>query len=363
VADVDRIAVFDRAGRKVLLQSPPSVGGPAWASDDALWFSGGETMRTKSVWWGKLGHPPREIYRGAGSLNMNDASSDGRLLLTHGSDRLGVRAKPPGEQGERDLGVFSWTWAVDLSADGSQALLLEADSPRRPGALAYVGPTRGGSSVLLGEGTPMALSPKGAWALVASRDLRPRFVLTPTGPGEPHTLPLDRFDKIGAPWFLGEGQLVVDAEGGGRRSGSYVLDLPGGEPRPVTPEGITAIRGSHGDGAVIGVAPDGTLARYPLQGGDPQPLAARLPPGSIPLRVSGDGRFVFVSREPVGMPCRVDRLELATGRVTPWKTLRPVDLTGATHIIGLALTADGEAYAYTYGRYFHDLYLVEGLRP
>jgi len=54
---------------------------------------------------------------------------------------------------------------------------------------------------------------------------------------------------------------------------------------------------------------------------------------------------------------------LAAAHITPWKMLRPDDLTGATHVVALALTADGEAYAYTYGRYFQDLYLVEGLRP
>jgi hypothetical protein len=63
------------------------------------------------------------------------------------------------------------------------------------------------------------------------------------------------------------------------------------------------------------------------------------------------------------MPYRVDRFELATGRVSPWKAWMPDDLTGAPHILWVALTADGEAYAYSYGRYFQDLYLVEGLRP
>jgi hypothetical protein len=29
----------------------------------------------------------------------------------------------------------------------------------------------------------------------------------------------------------------------------------------------------------------------------------------------------------------------------------------------VALTPDGEAYAYTYERDLHDLYLIEGLRP
>ena len=92
-------------------------------------------------------------------------------------------------------------------------------------------------------------------------------------------------------------------------------------------------------------------------------MAARLPSGAVPLRVSGDGRFVFVARERIGMPYRVDRFELATGRLAPWKALRPEDSTGVVHIVAAAITADGEAYAYTYGRYFQHLYLVEGLRP
>lgn len=64
-----------------------------------------------------------------------------------------------------------------------------------------------------------------------------------------------------------------------------------------------------------------------------------------------------------GMPYRVDRLELATGRVVPWKTLRPEDATGVTFMTDVRLTPDGEAYVYTYERDLHDLYLVEGLRP
>ena len=213
----------------------------------------------------------------------------------------------------------------------------------------------------MGEGTPLALSPKGTWALVATPDRLPRFIVTPTGPGESRTLPSDRFERIENAWFLDEALLLIHAAGGGQRPRSFLVDLSGGEPRPVLPEGIVSIRGLPRDGSVIGAAADGTLARYSLKGGDPQPLAARLPPGTIPLRANEDGRFVFVGR--IGMPYRVERLELATGRVTPWKALRPDDLTGATHIIALALSANGEAYAYTYGRYFQDLYLVEGLRP
>jgi hypothetical protein len=354
--------VYDLRGEKVSIQSPLTVFGEAWTSDHTLWFAGAETWRWKSIWWRKLAAPPHEVYRSLSGVGiLQDASSDGRLLVHTGAERAGVRGKAPGGEGERELGVFSWSFAADLSADGKRALICEADSPGSPAALTYLRPTDGGPPVRLSEGTPLALSPAGAWALVATPDRPPRFVVTPTGPGESRTIPPGQFEEIRAAWFLDEQRLLVEAGSGDQRWRSFLVDLSRAEPRPVTPEGVRFIRGSFDGGGVLGVAGDGALARYPLQGGDPKPLAARLPPGGIPLRVSADGRVVFVGY--IGMPYRVDRLELATGRMSPWKALRPDDITGGPHVILATLTADGEAYAYTCGRYFQDLYLVEGLRP
>ena len=54
--------------------------------------------------------------------------------------------------------------------------------------------------------------------------------------------------------------------------------------------------------------------------------------------------------------------QIATGRRIPWKVLFPGDPAGVAHIRDIRLTPDGEGYAYGYGRYLQDLYLVEGLR-
>ena len=80
----------------------------------------------------------------------------------------------------------------------------------------------------------------------------------------------------------------------------------------------------------------------------------------MPLRVSGDGRFLFVW-EGIA-PGRTARIDLATGHRVPWKVLLPGDPAGVAHIRDIRLTPDGEGYAYGYGRYLQDLYLVEGLR-
>jgi hypothetical protein len=371
VGGVAGIDVYDGAGRRTPLKTPPATYFFAWASNDAIWVTGGDAQHARSVWLATPTAPPREVYRVTGTLALQDASSEGRLLVHHGFERVGVRGKPPGEADERELGVFHWSWVVDLSADGREVLIREG-APQLPLPLrgplvgrdavaTYVRPTSGAPPVRLGDGLPLALSPDGRWVFVASFDRRPRFELTPTGSGEPRTLRLERFESVEAAWLLDEGHLVIDAAERGRLSRVFLVDVSGGEVRPITAEGVVSIRGSQGDGSVIGAAADGTLARYPLRGGDPQPTLARLPSGTVPIRATGDGRFVLVGVG--GLPYRVHRLELATGRMTPWRALQPDDLTGVPGLGPLAVSADGGAYAYTYGRYLEDLYLVEGLRP
>ncbi len=77
------------------------------------------------------------------------------------------------------------------------------------------------------------------------------------------------------------------------------------------------------------------------------------------MRASGDGRFVFVRRP--GIPLPIERLELATGALLPFKLLGPDDLAGVTQFLAVVLSADGEAHAHHHGRYLQDLYLLEEL--
>jgi hypothetical protein len=55
-------------------------------------------------------------------------------------------------------------------------------------------------------------------------------------------------------------------------------------------------------------------------------------------------------------------VEILTGRRVPWKTLGPGDRAGIGAIYPPYITPDGTAYAYSYGEWLQDLYLVEGLR-
>jgi hypothetical protein len=80
----------------------------------------------------------------------------------------------------------------------------------------------------------------------------------------------------------------------------------------------------------------------------------------VPLQWSSDGRFVFVRRGNV--PAEIDRIEIATGRREPWKTLQPHDSAGIDRIFPIVLTPDGKSYCYTTTRNLSDLLVVDGVK-
>jgi hypothetical protein len=85
-----------------------------------------------------------------------------------------------------------------------------------------------------------------------------------------------------------------------------------------------------------------------------------LPTDYIWKNWSEDGRFAY-AWNIYELPFRVSRVELATGRREPWKTIMPQDPVGIW-MADLLLTPDGKSYVYNCSRDLSDLYLVEGLK-
>jgi len=128
----------------------------------------------------------------------------------------------------------------------------------------------------------------------------------------------------------------------------------------VTPEGVLAMGGLLGGGRILAATADRAVALYSLHGGPVQPLPWRQPSLAEFLRVSGDGRSVFVREGNV--PVRLDQMDVLTGRRTPWRILGAQAQAGVSWTSTLCITPDGRTYAYGYGLYLQDIYLVEGLK-
>jgi hypothetical protein len=151
------------------------------------------------------------------------------------------------------------------------------------------------------------------------------------------------------------GFLGLDPSGTSR---SYVLDLPAGAPRPVSPAGGTRALISP-DGATMAVVDSlGRLTLFPVGPGAPRGVAGLLP-GEIPVGWEASSRALFVYDQTV--PVRVFRLELDTGQRRQVLDLEPPDPAGVLYAT-VVLTPDARHYVVRYRRVRNDLHLVTGLR-
>jgi hypothetical protein len=113
------------------------------------------------------------------------------------------------------------------------------------------------------------------------------------------------------------------------------------------------------DGRVVAVKSPGGLLLVPLDGGPIQSLKGS-GANEVGVEWSPDARDLF-AYEPGVIPARIVRVEVATGRRTPWKELRPPEVS-APGVGAVVMTRDGRLGAYGYSTSSVDLYLVTGVR-
>ena len=74
---------------------------------------------------------------------------------------------------------------------------------------------------------------------------------------------------------------------------------------------------------------------------------------------SDDGKSLFVYQRQI-VPVQIDRIEIASGRRSEWKTIRPIG-AAVSGINTLVVSPDG-AVAYSYDESRSELYVIQGLR-
>ena len=188
----------------------------------------------------------------------------------------------------------------------------------------YLRKTDGSDAVRLGEGKALALSPDGKWALALQGTSPPQLLLLPTGPGEQKPLPRGGINEYyWASWFPDGRRIVFAGAEAGHRPRSYIQDVEGGAPRPVTAEGMVAVLLSPDGKLIAAYGPYGESFLCPVDGGKPRSIPG-LAEGEVPLQWSADGRSLHV-RGPGDFAVKVYRLDLSTGRREFWKELAPSD--------------------------------------
>ena len=362
--DGGTVGIVDLSGKKAdLTERWASILGLAWApSGDEIWFTATATGFSRSLRGVTLSGKLRELLTAPGTLTLHDTGPGGRALISRDALRAGALGLVPGESKERDLSWQDWTVPVALSEDGKLLLFIEAGEAGGGDYAVFTRETNGNSAVRLGQGSGRALSPDGKWALVLRQNMSPPdFVLLPTGVGQQRALSTGKIIPRAGQFFPDSPRLLFDGHEPGHASRIYVMNLDGGQPRAISPEGFSLrARSLSPDGKRVAAATSEGIALLPSDGGEPQ-MVRGSQPGDLPLRWEKDGQTLLIGTRGE-MSCPVSRLDLQTGVRTPWKTFSPVDVAGVVGASCPLISADEQHYVFGYTRNLSDLFLVEHLK-
>ncbi len=330
------VVVADLAGNRRTLSGEwgSSLDGLAWsAGGDEVWFTASKLGETRTLYAVTLDGRVRVVVRAPISLLLLDVSRDGRVLLTRNSYLTDIVGLPAGEAKERDLSWLDDVGISDLSTDGKIFIYTHWGEGSGPNGTAYLSKTDGSPAVPLGEGFATALSPDGKWVLSTPAIPSSQILMLPTGAGEMKRLERDRIENyVWAGWFPDGKRILFVGREPGKGMRCYVQNAEGGQPRPVTPEGVLmktiVMAFISSDGRyLIAADSQGRELLYSVKGMENPRSIPGLAEDDHVIRWSADGRSLFVYRLRE-LPAKVYRLDLSTGRKELWKELTPSDLTG-----------------------------------
>jgi Tol biopolymer transport system component len=355
-----RIAAVDLSGHvRFLTEVFNTAMGLAWRPDGReIWFTAGLTGNVQALYAVDMGGSRRLVDGAPANLRLHDISPQGKVLVARDLFRRGIIVKPPGGE-ERDLSWFDWSRPAVLSRDGAWLLYDEQGQGGGPSYSVYLRRTDGSPPVRLGSGYSCDLSPDGSWAASIPLDRQDTIVLLPTGAGTERTFTLPGF-ALNRALFLPDGRLVALGSQNGKSYRLYVLDDGGGNPRAISPEGPRFAMAISPDGRHVAASlENGGISMHAVDGSGSTPVAGGHA-GDDVAGWSADGKELHLLHRE-GRASRLERLEVATGRTTPWITLSPADRSGLLDVGPAATIPDGTAYVYTYRRLLSALYVVAGL--
>lgn len=344
--DRGSVNVVDLAGKNaVLSEGYWSERGLTWSlGGDEILFSASLSGGSFIVYGVTPGGKRRIAYQAPGGFNIQDVARDGRWLATRLDYRYAAMVRTAVDTQDRDLSWLNTSHARAISQDGKT--LLFAETALSSNYAVCLRKTDGSPVVRLGEGWAADLSSDGKWALAIVQSRQPQLVIYPTGAGESRQLQRGDIENyVNAEWFRDGRRVLFCGNEHGKGTRFYVQEVSGGMPRAVTPEGTRDGLLSTDGNQVLARGTDGKYALYDIGGGESRAVAG-LSDTDVLAEWSVDGRSVLAYRRSE-IPCRLERVELATGHRTLWKELAPADRTGLLSIRELFVTDDLGSLAYT----------------
>ena len=369
------LVVVDRNGQQQSLgaisgQTSSNYAHPlSWSpKGDEILFRSFDSNDDQTIYAMDLKGRRRIVSNVPARVSLYDVARTGQALVSAGSVRWGILGAAPGEANERDLSCLDGGVVMGISSDGAlivASVLGEGGGPR--GSI-YVRKIDGSPPIRIGDGSAYLISPDGKWVSgydTGENGLR-RFLLYPTGPGEETTIEVPGVKPAAVfGWLQGEGRYLVTGRLPGKKYQCFAWDSKRGTVQPVCPEGTP-------DRVEITASPDGTKVLnaglnggwfvYPVDG-SPALEVQGIGPEERPFAWRADNRSLYVKPHRTGdIATPVWIVDIATGKRTLWKEIRPSQPVDFRYDLHLHVTPDGRAYAYNFSLQMSDLYLAQGLR-
>jgi len=352
-----------KGDKRVLTRFWFSVRGLAWnSSGDSLWFTASDAQggreRPRALYRLSLSGTLRRIAAESGNLTLHDVSRNGNLLLSRDIERYEILANVSGVT--RDLSWMDFSRGEDLSADGKNLVITVEGEAAATDYEVYVRNIDGSPPVKLGEGYGSGLSPDAQWVLAiapfnGSTSALPQLILLPVGKGSRKNLTHDDIAHYSAAWFPDGKHIVFTGSKPGHGVQTWMQDLEGSMPQPITPEGIAGIRISPDGTRLCAIDENGIPTIYPIAAGQAVPLRGA-EKGDVPIGWTQNGQQVYVVRSDY-LPVKVYRVDRATGKRELLRELAPADSAGAISDMSSVLaTPDASTLVYSYFRLQSDLY-------
>jgi Tol biopolymer transport system component len=361
--DEGSVAVIGADGKepeKKLSSGWESIEGIVWSpAGDEVWFACSNSGSAENPHAATLSGRQRTITNVPGGMWLQDMRNGAALMVTH-QERIGIRGMAPGEKEEHELGWFGWSIVRDISRDGHKIAFEEEGNGGGPNYTVFLRDTDGSPPARIGEGQPLAISPDTKWVVTKSAKGGP-LSMVPTGAGESRQLTHDAISYVSAR-FLPDGKhLLASGIESGHGARDYLIDLSSGDSKPITPEGVSGVRLSPDGRSTTVLGPDGKWGIWPLDGS-----GIRLIPGlDGKYYVTGwspDGKSVYVASSRSQQIAKVNQVDVATGKMEPWKTYGVAVGAGVTETGAPILSSDGSGYAYVYAQILSNAYVATGLK-
>lgn len=270
-------------------------------------------------------------------------------------------------QTERDLSWLDFGYLRALSDDG-KTILFEEESGADPNYRVFVRSTDGSPAVPIGEGYGLAMSRDKNWVLAEKITEPVREIwLLPVGPGEARRMSPANLQPEIAARFLSDGKrFVYVAREKGRARRTWLQDVSGASPRPITPEGTFAWIVSGDDKWLITGQPAGInavngAALISMDHGNPEKIQGLKSEETV-LGWTDDGQlYVGSPANTSRIAVHIEKLNPHTGGRTAWGDLA-VPPIGGVLVDPPIIAPDGASYAFDYNLRLSDLYTVSGVR-